>query len=97
MLSGDDVIAEEATALLGPIETAVTKKSLGFHSAQTLMPEASYALIGQKVSAALGRLGDFRPFRMQGPVTLEIVFKNYMPEVARFLQFATHYRVDLTP
>lgn len=123
MLSGDDAIAAEAVAVLGPIETAVTKWSLGFHSARTLMPEASYALIAEKVKAALGRLGDFRPFRLEGPVTLEIAFKNYMPaevlaylpnvdrvdshtirfvgrdmtEVSRFLQFATNYRVDLTP
>lgn len=86
MLSGDDAIAAEATALLGPIETAVTKWSLGFHSARTLMPEASYALIGEKVEAALGRLGDFLPFRLEGPVTLEIAFKNYMPaEVLAYL------------
>jgi D-amino peptidase len=123
MISGDDAIAEEATGLLGPIETAVTKWSLGFHSARTLMPEASYALIGQKVSAALGRLGDFRPYELEGPIRLEISFKNYMPaevlsmlpnvervdshtilfvgtdmsEVSRFIEFATNYRVDLTP
>lgn len=86
MLSGDDVIAEEATALLGPIETAVTKWAYGFHSARTLMPEASYALIGERVKAALARRGEFRPFRLEGPVTLEISFKNYMPaEVLAYL------------
>lgn len=86
MISGDDAIAKEATALLGPIETAVTKWSLGFHSARTLMPEASYALIAEKVRAALGRVGDFRPFRLEGPVTVEISLKNYMPaEVLAYL------------
>jgi D-amino peptidase len=86
MLSGDDAIAAEATALLGPIETAITKWSYGFHSARTLMPEASNALIREKVRAGLGRLGSFRPFRMEGPVTLDISFKNYMPvEVLAYL------------
>lgn len=86
MLSGDDAIAEEATDLLGDLETAVTKWSISFHSARTLMPEASYALIGQKVAAALGRLGDFRPYRLQGPVTVDISFKNYTPaEVLAYL------------
>jgi D-amino peptidase len=86
MLSGDDAIAEEATALLGPIETAVTKWSYGFHSARTIMPEASYALIREKVKAALGRLANFTPFRMEGPVTVDISFKNYMPaEVLAYL------------
>lgn len=79
MLSGDDAIAEEATGLLGDLETAVTKWSISFHSARTLMPEASYALIGQKVAAALGRLGDFRPYKLQGPVSVDISFKNYTP------------------
>lgn len=123
MLSGDDAIGAEATALLGDLETAVTKWTLGFHSARTLMPEASYALIGEKVRAALGRLEDFRPYRLEGPVRMEISFKNYMPaevlaylpnvervdshtiafvgqdmtEVSRFLEFATNYRVNLTP
>jgi D-amino peptidase len=86
MLSGDDAIAEEASALLGDLETAVTKHTLGFHSARTLMPEASYALIRQKVAAALGRLDEFRPYRLEGPISLEISFKNYMPaEVLAYL------------
>jgi len=79
MLSGDDAIAEEATPLLGDLETAVTKWSISFHSARTLMPEASYALIQQKVGAALARVRDFRPYRLQAPVSLEISFKNYTP------------------
>jgi len=86
MISGDDAIAEEARGILGDLEAAVTKHALGFHSARTLMPEASYALIREKVRTALGRLGDFRPFRLEGPVTLDIGFKNYMPaEVAAYL------------
>lgn len=86
MLSGDDAIADEARALLGDLETAVTKRTLGFHSARTLMPEASYALIRQKVAAALGRLDDFRSYRLEGPISLEISFKNYMPaEVLAYL------------
>ncbi len=86
LITGDDAIAEEATALLGDIETAVTKWTYGFHSARTLMPEASYTLIREKVAAALARLPDFRPYRLDGPLTLEISFKNYMPaEVLAYL------------
>lgn len=86
LLTGDDAIADEARALLGDIEVAVTKWSYGFHSARTLMPEAAYALIRERVGSALGRLEDFRPYRLQGPLTLEISFKNYMPaEVLAYL------------
>ena len=78
MISGDDATIAEARSTIGDMEGAVVKWNYGFHSARTIMPEASYALIGEKVRAALGRLDDFRPYRMNGPVELEISFKNYM-------------------
>ena len=77
--SGDDAALEELKSRLGNIETAETKKNLGFHSAETLTPEASCERIGAGVKAALARLHDFKPFAVKTPVTLEISFKNYMP------------------
>ena len=86
MISGDDAIVEEATDLLGDIEGAVVKWSLGFHSARTLMPEVAYGVIRDHVTAALNRLDDFRPFVLETPVTIDISFKNYMPaEVLAYL------------
>jgi D-amino peptidase len=79
MISGDDATVEEARRIIGDMEGAVVKWSYGFHSARTIMPEASYALIDERVRAALGRLDDFEPYRMEGPIELEISFKNYMP------------------
>ena len=79
MISGDDAVVDEARSLLGDVEGAVVKWSYGFHSARTLMPEPAYALIRERVRAALGRLDDFEPYVMEGPVELEISFKNYMP------------------
>jgi D-amino peptidase len=79
MISGDDATVEEARRIIGDVEGAVVKWSYGFHSARTIMPEASYALIDERVRAALGRLDDFEPYRMEGPIELEISFKNYMP------------------
>lgn len=87
MISGDDAAIEEVRALVGPIEAAETKKSLGFHSANTLTPQASYELIGKKVKAALGRLRDFKPYVVTAPVTVDVTFKNYMPaEVLAYLR-----------
>ena len=79
MISGDDAVVAEAQEVIGDMEGAVVKWALGFHSARTLMPQASYTLIGEKVKAALGRLDDFQPYVMDGPVALELSFKNYMP------------------
>jgi D-amino peptidase len=86
MISGDDATVAEAQQIVGDMEGAVLKWSLGFHSVRTLMPEAGYQVIRDRVRAALGRIGDFQPYRMDGPLELEISFKNYMPaEVMAYL------------
>jgi D-amino peptidase len=87
MISGDDAAIAEVQALVGPIEAAETKKSLSFHSANTLTPEASYELIGKKVKAALGRLKDFTPLKLSTPVVFEMSFKHYrVAEVLAYLK-----------
>ena len=77
MISGDDAVIPEARSLLGNIEAAEVKKSLGFHSANTLTPEAARELISLKVKAALKRLKEFRPHVLKTPVTLDVSFKHY--------------------
>jgi D-amino peptidase len=77
--SGDDAAIEEIKSRLGNIESVETKKSLGFHSAETLTPAASCDKIFAGVKAALARLRDFKPYVIKTPVTLEITFKNYTP------------------
>ena len=53
MMSGDDAAIAEVRKVVGNIEGAETKKSLGFHSALTITPQASVELIGQRVKAAI--------------------------------------------
>ena len=79
MISGDDAVVDEARRVIGDMEGAVVKWALGFHSARTLMPDASYALIAEKVRAALGDLDRFRPYVLEVPIELDISFKSYMP------------------
>ncbi len=79
MISGDDAIAEEATDLLGDLETAVVKKAYGFHSAETLMPGAAYRLIEETAARAVARISEFEPWDLGGPIELEVSFKNYRP------------------
>lgn len=91
--SGDDAAVEEIKSRLGNIETVDTKKSLSFHSAETLTPAASCEKILAGVKSALGRLREFKPYVIRTPVTLEITFKNYMPaEVLSYLRIVQ--RVD---
>jgi D-amino peptidase len=79
MVSGDDVVVKETTALLGNIEGAVVKWSYGFHSAKTLMPEAANDLIREKVKKAMARLKEFKPYKLNAPIRLDVRFKNYRP------------------
>lgn len=82
LISGDDAAIEEVRAAIGPIEGAETKRTLGFHSANTLTPEAAREVIARKVKAALARRRDFQPYRLKAPVTVDVSFKNYLPAEA---------------
>ncbi len=86
MISGDDAAVKETTALLGDIEGAVVKWNYGFHSARTMMPEAAYDLIREKVKKAMGRISTFKPYKLTTPIQLDVRFKNYRPaEVLSYL------------
>jgi len=86
MMSGDDAAIAEVQGVVGQIAGAETKRTLGFHSASTLTPQASYDLIRNTVRAAMARRQEFKPYRVTGPVTVDVSFKNYMPvEVLAYL------------
>ena len=36
-------------------------------------------MIREKVRAAMGRIQDFKPYRLEGPIQLDVSFKNYRP------------------
>lgn len=93
LVTGDDAIAKEASALLPGIETAIVKWAYGFHSARTITPAAACDLIREKAHAALGRARTVRPYVVRTPIDLEIRFKNYRPaELLAYLPIVT--RVD---
>lgn len=87
-VAGDDAAVAEVKSLVGPLESVETKRNLGFHSANTLTPQAASEQISQKVKAALARLKDFKPYRVAEPVTVDISFKQYLQsEIAAYLPF----------
>ena len=86
MVSGDDAAVKEVTKLIGDVEGAVVKWNYGFHSAKTIMPEAAYALIRDRVKRAIGRIKEFKPYKPKTPLQLDVRFKNYRPsEVLSYL------------
>jgi D-amino peptidase len=93
MLSGDDATAAEVSRIVGPIETAVVKRALSFHAAETMTPKAALDLIRQKAKAGVERRATLRPHVLRGPITLDVSFKHYRAaEIMAYLPMVT--RVD---
>jgi D-amino peptidase len=79
MVSGDDAAVAEIRKVVGPMETVESKRSLGFHSAITLTPAAVQAQIGPAVKAGLSRRSTLARYKPQGPLVVDVTFKNYLP------------------
>lgn len=93
MVSGDDAAVKEVTEIVGGIEAAIVKWSTGFHSTKTMTPDAAQTLIREKVKKAVGRIREFKPYRVKTPARLDVRFKNYRPsEVLSYLSIVE--RID---
>ena len=90
MISGDDAAVAEAQKIIGPVEGAVVKRSLSFHSANTMTPAAGQALIREKVKAGLAKRASLRPYVLPKPIRLDLTYKSYTPaEIAAYLPGVT--------
>ncbi|MGH8223772.1 MAG: M55 family metallopeptidase [Woeseiaceae bacterium] len=79
MISGDDVAVAETQVIAGGMEGAVVKWAKGFHSAQTLTPEAAYEVIRTRTMSAIDRIEEFEPYVLETPIELELSLKHYRP------------------
>lgn len=79
MVSGDDVAVAETQVIAGDMVGAVVKWALGFHSARTLTPAAARSVIRQRTLEALGRLDEFEPYVLEGPLEIDLSLKHYQP------------------
>lgn len=86
-LSGDQTIGQEATRLLGPIETAVVKTAGGFYSATMLNPEKCRQLIREGVRRGVEKRKQLKPYKLTRPVKLEVQFKHTVDaEIAAYFR-----------
>lgn len=78
LVTGDDVLEEEATSLLGDVEAAVVKRAINRHTARLLSVRASQGLIRERAAAAVRRLQatQFKPYVVPGPISFEVDFKT---------------------
>ncbi|MGY8985623.1 MAG: M55 family metallopeptidase [Sphingomonadales bacterium] len=81
MVTGDQAATDEVADTVGDMEKAVVKKSISFHSARTLTPNAANKIIRAKAKTAVERMriGDFKPFIIKGPISMQITTHYYQP------------------
>ncbi|HHY75654.1 MAG TPA: M55 family metallopeptidase [Firmicutes bacterium] len=76
LVTGDDVVAEEAKSLLPHVHTAVVKWAITRTAARCLPPEKACETIEEATYRALTSLDKAKPWLPEPPVTFKIEFKD---------------------
>ncbi|MBS0332030.1 MAG: M55 family metallopeptidase [Proteobacteria bacterium] len=79
LASGDDIAMAELKPVAKNAELVAVKRALGFHAAETLTPAAGNDLIEKASERAVRNLSADAPFRIKGPVTVDLTFHFYQP------------------
>ncbi|MFT3723320.1 MAG: M55 family metallopeptidase [Hyphomonadaceae bacterium] len=79
LATGDNVAVAELRPVAKTAELVAVKRALSFHAAETLMPEAAYELIEKASERAVKGLGKATPFRIDGPITVDLTTHFYQP------------------
>lgn len=75
-LSGDRAASEQLKKIDPNAETAVVKEGIDNYSCISLSAEAARALIRERATAAMAKIGTIQPYRIQGPVTIQIEYTS---------------------
>jgi D-amino peptidase len=80
LVTGDTTICARARTLLGDVETVEVKEAITRYAARCLSPAEACKRIRNAAAEAVHRAGHhraaFTPFRLQGPLELEVEFTN---------------------
>jgi len=81
LLSGDRAAVEELRAIVPQAELAAVKEGLGRHTCLSLSAPEARALIRESAIRAVQKLGTIPPYRIEGPVTIQIenTTRNSLP------------------
>lgn len=71
-ISGDDKIAAEVSVKIPGCETAIVKQGLAPQNACSLDPATACDLISEKVKAGLSKRDKIKPFKLEGPFSLNV-------------------------
>jgi len=75
-LSGDRAAADQLKKIDPDAETAVVKEGIDNYTCISLSAEAARRLIRERAAAAMAKIGKIRPYRIEGPVTIEIEYTS---------------------
>jgi D-amino peptidase len=73
-LSGDNAAVEELHAILPDAEAVAVKEGLGRYDCISLSAEAARQAITEHARLAVAKIGIIRPYRVEGPVTIEVEY-----------------------
>ena len=73
-LSGDQAAADDLHAIVPEAELAVVKEGFANYACQTLSASAAQDVIRERVWAAMKKLGQIKPYKIEGPVTIEVEY-----------------------
>lgn len=75
-LSGDRAAADQLKKIDPDVEMAVVKEGIDNYGCISLSAEAARRLIRERAAAAMAKVGIIQPYRIKGPVTIEIEFTS---------------------
>src|SRR5260370_1097174 len=76
LLSGDQAAASDLRAIVPAAEIAVVKEGLGYYACLSLSATAARDLIREHARAAMAKLGTVPPYKIDGPVTIEVEYST---------------------
>lgn len=73
-LTGDQAAADDLKAIVPEAEMAVVKEGFSNYACLSLSAEAARDLIYKGALASMKKIGKVKPYRLEGPVTIEVEF-----------------------
>src|SRR6266851_5785310 len=76
LLSGDQAAASDLRAIVPAAELAVVKEGLGYYACLSMSAAAARDLIRESARRAMEKLGQIPPYKLEGPVTIEVEYST---------------------
>jgi D-amino peptidase len=76
LISGDDVLCGEGRGCLGGVEAVQVKEAIDKYTALSVHPAVAQEQIRAAAERAVGRVTEFRPYRVEAPTALRVCWNS---------------------